>query len=698
MAEADDQLPFDSAAARERLLRQLESFKHRLQWHLAVTATLKLLLLTFALALLSFLIDRTFRIGFSVRLPLLLIGVGVIGHRAWQWLIEPLMQRWDAVTLADAVDRAAGTSADLAPRVATLLQLENTGGSTAMTHAAVRGAAERLSQVDWQAKLNDRRLGLHEIAVGAATILIAATIVAFPQSSGIWFKRWLAGSNTPWPQKTYLDIVGLTEDRRLLVPRGEAATVLVRVRPGSIEPQQITLVRRPANGSRVDAVMNRFAPSDFRHDLPPVNAAEVVEIAGGDDEPEPIRIEPIDRPRIEKLELLTQHPTDAKPVPHDFSGDDSDLRFLPQTAMRLRVRVSSPLQKFTFAENDVAVQKVDDRDYELQWTHRRPMRFQIELTASGTGLTSLVTPLSIGLLNDQPPRVSLAYSGVRQRITPRATIPITIDARDDFGLETAGLATKIDWLDANQQRQTKATTQPLFGPQHPAVEKDVQLKEMFAVTSLNPLPGALISIAATAADARYEGPQVARSKEATFRVVTPEELFKEILLRQQGERAKFRKLVDSINALRQEVAALTPTTAATVARKHRDALRETERISNVLTETLTEMRLNALGTEESYGLMQRTVIDPLKAVAGGRMVEQRDALDAAATNGPSDIAGLTTRQDRIIEQMNAILKQMAQWDSFVDVLNQLNEIIRLQEQAKQTTDRLKTKETNSAFD
>ena len=48
--------------------------------------------------------------------------------------------------------------------------------------------------------------------------------------------------------------------------------------------------------------------------------------------------------------------------------------------------------------------------------------------------------------------------------------------------------------------------------------------------------------------------------------------------------------------------------------------------------------------------------------------------------------------------MNQILKQMSQWDSFVDVLNQLNEIIRMQEGVKVGTDSLKSKQTEGIFD
>ena len=47
--------------------------------------------------------------------------------------------------------------------------------------------------------------------------------------------------------------------------------------------------------------------------------------------------------------------------------------------------------------------------------------------------------------------------------------------------------------------------------------------------------------------------------------------------------------------------------------------------------------------------------------------------------------------------MKDVLAQMAQWDSFVDVLNQLNEVIRIQQQVKQATEQIKDKAAESLF-
>ena len=48
--------------------------------------------------------------------------------------------------------------------------------------------------------------------------------------------------------------------------------------------------------------------------------------------------------------------------------------------------------------------------------------------------------------------------------------------------------------------------------------------------------------------------------------------------------------------------------------------------------------------------------------------------------------------------MKTILLQMAQWDSFVDVLNQLDQIIKLETGVKDGSQKLQKKETEGLFD
>jgi hypothetical protein len=115
-----------------------------------------------------------------------------------------------------------------------------------------------------------------------------------------------------------------------------------------------------------------------------------------------------------------------------------------------------------------------------------------------------------------------------------------------------------------------------------------------------------------------------------------------------------------------------------------------------MSESMLEMRLNQLGTQEAYDLMENKVITPLKQMDTDLMTPQRDALDGLGKE--TKVEDAIGREDQIIAKMQEILKQMSQWDSFVDVLNQLNEIIRMQESVKVGTEGLKSKQVEGVFD
>src|SRR5205823_4873694 len=115
--------------------------------------------------------------------------------------------------------------------------------------------------------------------------------------------------------------------------------------------------------------------------------------------------------------------------------------------------------------------------------------------------------------------------------------------------------------------------------------------------------------------------------------------------------------------------ASTAESLSQIGRQHRAIQREVNRIHSALADSLTEMRLNVLSTTEAYDMMEKTVLQPLKSLDTELMNPQRDALDALRAGDAGALSEVAARQDQILDRMAQILKQMSQWDSFVDVLN-----------------------------
>lgn len=66
-------------------------------------------------------------------------------------------------------------------------------------------------------------------------------------------------------------------------------------------------------------------------------------------------------------------------------------------------------------------------------------------------------------------------------------------------------------------------------------------------------------------------------------------------------------------------------------------------------------------------------------------------MDARARKDAAD------REERIASTMTDILRQMAQWDSFVDVINQLNEVIKIETGVKEQTEKEHKKTIEGVF-
>ena len=275
--------------------------------------------------------------------------------------------------------------------------------------------------------------------------------------------------------------------------------------------------------------MSKFAANDFRYDLPAVQVPVTIEAEGGDDDIGPIVVEPVDRPRIKTLVLTSQHPTDKEPQIHNFGGQDADLSFLRQTNLKLEFQSNVPIEEAKVNGAPAEVKQIADDRFTISWVHEKPVSMQIEMTSSQAKLTSLPTPVAIGLKVDQPPRVSLSFTGVRQRITPMAKIPLTILARDDYGVAQMDLASKAEFVDANQKPQTLTSTESIARPVQSRDRAGDSAEEGFrrdwveAHAEHDPVvDGKRRGSMLPGATDRHVAP-------ATFRIVAPEELFREIL-------------------------------------------------------------------------------------------------------------------------------------------------------------------------
>jgi hypothetical protein len=732
---------------RDRLAQRLIAVRRAMRGHFFAEGLAWFVATLVLAAAITLLLDWRLELSLTARLAVLLVVAISCGWLLFRRLLQPFFLPMTPLDVAAAIDRTTSGPAKgtLAPRVASVLELpEAKDDADSMSPELVVHAVRRnycdLENVSFSRHLNGRHLWLCLAAVAVAVAIPAGFAMAAPSVAKLWRDRWLLGSDRPWPHSTTIEVVGV-RDGRLIVPRGEAIGLQIKVADTGEETETVWMRTRSADGDDNTVTLNRFAAGDFRFDLPPMQKAVGVTIWGGDGRAEPFRIEPLDRPKFTSLRLTAVHPRERETLKFDFTADEGNVRLLPKTQAKLEFETNVPVAEVRVKSDGRGPQgftAVDDRHYLAEWTHEGQVRLETVLVAKESGLESFPRPVSIGEKIDRPPTVTLRHSGVRLRVTAQATIPVTTTVRDDYGLRDASLSSAVDVTptavpddEAGAKKEPKKpdaadspkppteeqpkptegaaaakapekpthVRTPIYGPADPAVELAVEQQQLVELSQLALTAGQTVSVSAAAEDDCYTGRQIATSRKITFKVVKDEELFREILLRQQQLRARLQKSYEQLVDFKEKLkTADVSADGANLLRTYLLTRREIAGVSREIDASLTEMRLNKLGGEESWRLIETTVTKPLARLQEQELERQKQGLETLVSSQPEAMESLIERQQAINDALKQILASMSQWDSFIDIINQVNSIIKIQEAARRMTEELKSKQVESIFD
>jgi len=721
----------EQALLRARLARSRRALRLQMALESALDAAAVVVLAGAALVAL----DATLRLGLSARQGLL--GVALVGLAAALALRSaPRVRaaRLDDLSLAMTLDRyRPGTG----QQVADVLQLPGQLGgprpsaSPALVRLAVRRAGESLAEADWRSYWNQGRTATRALALVAAVLVPVGFARLAPAAARLSLARWLLGSDERWPQRTYLSVTGLGDRDRLLAPRDEPFAVEVRADlsavtpagvgwavPGRGEPLKIRrrpdppkapdavrLRERTAEGAVRDSVMTAVGPGLFRHELPPSAASSTFTLTGGDDWLGPVRVERVDRPSLEAVRLRVRDPGAPGGATRAVEDTGQHLIFLPDTEVELTLVGTEPIARTrvdVHPGEPPGLARVDPRTFAARWTLREATTLEIQLTSGRTGLTSKPTFLSLGLLKDREPRVTLRAQGVGAHVTPVATVPLTLAATDDLGLAALRLRVERTAPGAEGEKAEPVTTKqavpiPLAADVGRAV-LDHQARHDVELQAAPPPVGTLLRFQAEADDRCARGAQVGRSGVLHMQVVSPDELFYEILIRQRAERAKYVAALDAVETQGTALAGAPSAEGYTnVSRALHTATRQLDQIAARVADSLQEMKLNQVGSPKSHRLLQDGVIDPIRALNAGPAGEFRNALQSPAA-GAAGAEKARRLHGEVVTRMKAILEQMSQWESFVDVVNQVAEVIKMQQNVLKATEKARESRTQELFD
>ena len=420
-------------------------------------------------------------------------------------------------------------------------------------------------------------------------------------------------------------------------------------------------------------------------------------------------MERLDRPSLTETRLRVKEPGTAADGWRTLDGPLQHLLFLPDTEVELTLAGNEKLAEIQIKIHPGSppeLKRLDERTFTTRWTLREATTLEIVLESANTGLSSRPSFLSLGLLRDREPRLALRAVGVSSRVTPVATIPLTIGATDDIGLAALRLqfdrtlvVEEKDKLETKTQRSTIPFPLPL-DPSRPVL--DHQARHDVLLQADAPKVGTVLRFVAEADDRCARGAQTGRSGVLALQVVSPDELFYEILVRQRAERTKFLAVLETVDK-QTPVLAGNPTgdDFLRVMREQHGGSRQLDQIAGRIADTLQEMKLNQIGSPKSHRLLQEGVIDPIRALTAGPMNQLRGVLQAltgTASNPGANKEAARRLHGEVVTKMRDILEQMSQWESFVDVVNQVAEVIRMEQKVLEATEKARDTRTQELFD
>ncbi len=635
------------------------------------------------------------------------VGIALI-VMIWRLLVGRLQRPLPDDSLALLVERH---HPEIGGRLVTAVQLEE-GGRMGDAHAPAllrrvhAEAAAAVGGVDsnriflWQPLI--RKIWL-VVPMMIATIAFAVVSpLAFGRAAG----RLLLITDTPWPRQSALEMVGVElpvvgadeadagppkivafEDGVARLPRGSSGTLRVLARAeDAIVPEVCTVyfttdggIRGQANMRRVGRVTDGYQA--FLLDGPPLaglTESVTITVRGLDARLDGFRIEAVEPPALNRLQVVTTDPSYLRPIGQD--GGVATTRSVDyQAGLRVREGARAELR----AKSSVPLGRVDARMLVGNSEAQKP---PIKLSADGTEFslvledmrqpaTIIVVPEDrdgisaqvpyryfLGVVTDEKPSIELRLQGIGTAVTRNARLPIYGTAKDDYEIDkafaTLSVLDKGDavaatdeegepvTLPSGDENVRRSVNLPIRGDRDGRFELTIDLRDLAEDKRSGltiPEPGGAINVIGEASD-RYDlDGRVHRATSQLYKldIVTPENLLallerRELALRSRLEQTieETRQLRDSLGGLKPDLDALAATKTATA-----DAEKPAESANGESANGGTENDEESGGGADPAGRDRQIV----------RLRTQQIGLQAAKTS--EELQGIATSLDDLLEEM-----------------------------------------------
>ena len=285
-----------------------------------------------------------------------------------------------------------------------------------------------------------------------------------------------------------------------------------------------------------------------------------LDVRGGDDRVDGLQLEIVDRPELIGMEIKCVYP--------EYLGRESrrlpitgGMRIPEGTQLTLRAKSTKPLVdvrvKSAKTPEEHSLYDVGRKVENVRWEYGKLLTDDV-LTVAMTDADGVTTRepyrISLAVIPDELPQVTVRLAGIGSAITPEAIVPLVGKVSDDYGIDRIWCAYQVDDGEVREralshqpdgeQEQSELDPFDTRGGDAPNGERALQLE-----------PGQTLFLSVRAAD-RFnlsDSPRVGASQQFALDVVTVPQLLallerRELELRQRFE-AVHAKMTDTRNLL-----------------------------------------------------------------------------------------------------------------------------------------------------
>ena len=728
MSETTD-IPKETPRSITRNLRALRGKIFR--WFFVDGAN-RVLLALIGFCVVSFAIDRLFRMDKPQRIVMLVLGIGFVAWVAWKKLVRPLLSRLSDDALILEVEKQTPEAKE---QLITALEFsrmdwsKHPNASKGMVARTIEQGGEAGAALDFSKVLRGGRFATNTVLLAILAVVTIIGLVLIPLNTNFktWFNRNVLIGNMQWPQDYFFDIDGVV-DSEITVPRGDDWPIIAKVRDGyRTLPETAKIEFRSDRGSGRSSTMDPGSEGKkFFHTLRSVTEEYEFRVTTKKVSSEWISVKLVERPTIDSIALEQTPPEYTGEGPSALEIGSGPYYLLRGSSLRLKGTASKPLSKAALQIGDMSLPlQIDGKQFsgEIPAEKLAGGSYFLEIQDQETivipnpdadpvpqGLTPREpAQFKVRLRDDAAPELEFALRGVSTMIVPRARLPYRGSAEDDYSVTDIkiGYEIKSDRAAADDIQSGEVKPSGIaskLGQKRIVLEDYVEL-EPFDV----PIDSRLsVTMHATDNDTVSEGgPKTGNSTTIHLRVVSESELRTDLLRREKEQRnvllgiltAQDELLTDT-QAFLAETRSVPEIDKATLARliklQRLQKLQGTnlkpmvERIEGII----AEIQNNRL--EEEDGVLKRRlrtkVLTPLRNLWEEAVPVATQQLERAR-RAPGDMQlrngilfDTAQRQQAIIASIRGVLENMVQDEDFQQAVNLLYEMQKLQSELNAKTE------------